>query len=129
MKIKKTSATSEFRSIKKITLSLCCIHTLANLTATPPRINSQCSLSAVSVESSWSFRKGAKQGKSLRMGWEVISSNAKQQKLIFFFTIKQQVNLKKKSLFRRLFKHSTFEENINSCNLAANKKHERCLKN
>ena len=46
--------------------------------------------------------------------------------------IRKQVNLKKKSLFRRLIKLIISDENINfseSCNLAANKKHERCTKN
>ena len=45
--------------------------------------------------------------------------------------IRKQVKFKKKSLFRRLIKLITSEEDINfseSFNLAAKKKHERCLK-
>ena len=45
--------------------------------------------------------------------------------------IRKQVKLKK-SLFRRLIKHITSDEEVNfsdSFNVAANKKYERCLKN
>ena len=46
--------------------------------------------------------------------------------------IRKQVKLKKKSLFRRLIKVITSDEDINfseSFNLAANKKHKRSPKN
>ena len=43
---------------------LCRYHTSANLTATPLQINSQWSLSAVSVESPWSLRRVAEHGES-----------------------------------------------------------------
>ena len=46
--------------------------------------------------------------------------------------IRQQVKLKNKTLFRRIIKLITSVEDINfweTFNLAANKKHEGCLKN
>ena len=46
--------------------------------------------------------------------------------------IRKQVKLKNKTLFRRLIKLITSDEDINfreSFNLAANKKHEGCPKN
>ena len=46
--------------------------------------------------------------------------------------IKKQVKLKNKTLFRRLIKLVTSDEDINfseSFNLAANKKHKGCPKN
>ena len=60
----------------------------------------------------------------LRMRYKLISTNVKK----IIFMIKEQVQLKKKSLFRRLItRHITSEENIYSSeilNLAANKKNE-----
>ena len=67
----------------------------------------------------------------LRMRCELISTNVKEQK-IFIFMMRKQVKLKNKTLFRRLIKLITSDEDINfreSFNLAANKKHERCPKN
>ena len=77
---------------------------------------SQRSLRAVSVESQ-------SMANPLRMRCELISTNVKEKKL-FIFMIRKQVKLKKKTLFRRLIKLITFDEDINfskSFNLAANK--------
>ena len=46
-----------FKIITFFTYDLNAVFTLATLTATPLRINLQCSLSAVSVKSPWSLRK------------------------------------------------------------------------
>ena len=65
------------------------------------------------------------------MRCELISTNVEQKKL-FSFIIKKQIKLKKKSLFKRLIKLISSDEDMNfseSFNLAANEKHERCPKN
>ena len=67
----------------------------------------------------------------LRMRCELISTNVEEKKLLIF-TIRKQVKLKNKTLFRRLIKLITSEEDTDfseSCNLAANRKHEGCPKN
>ena len=64
----------------------------------------------------------------LRMRCELNSTNVEEKK---FFHDKKQVKSKKKTLFRRLIKLITSDEDINfweSFNLAANKQHERCQK-
>ena len=61
----------------------------------------------------------------LRLRCELISTNVEENKL-FICMIRKQVKLKKKSLFRRLIKLITSDEDINfgvSFNLAANKQH------
>ena len=66
----------------------------------------------------------------LRMRCELISTNVEEKK-IFIYIVRKQVKLKK-SLFRKLIKLITSDEDINfseSFNLSANKKHERCPKN
>ena len=65
------------------------------------------------------------------MRCELISTNVEEKKK-FIFVIRKQVKLKKKSLFRRLIKLITSDKDVNfreGFNVAANKKHERCLKN
>ena len=89
-------------------------HTLANLTATPVRINSQRSLRAVSAHSQRSLRAVSVESQSmanpLRMRCELISTNVEEKKL-FIFMIRKQVKLKNKTLFRRLIKLITSEDN------------------
>ena len=67
----------------------------------------------------------------LRMCCELISINVEEKNVIHFHD-KKAVKIKEKNLFGRLIKLITFDEHINfskSCNLAANKKHERRTKN
>ena len=64
------------------------------------------------------------------MRCELVSIKVEEKKI--YFHDKKQVKLKKKTLFRRLIKLITSDEDINfreSFNLVANKKHEGCQKN
>ena len=65
------------------------------------------------------------------MHCELNSTNVEEKKIIHFHD-KKAGKIKEKTLFRRLIKLITSDEDINfreSFNLAANKKHEGCRKN